>query len=106
MILIQIAREFGIRIPQDLSIVGFDDIAQAASMRPPLTTVHQHTRSIGERAVQVLCSIIDAPQAKPTRFLSEVSLIGRSSTAPPRGDGEPAVSFATLPSVGNVSMEI
>jgi DNA-binding LacI/PurR family transcriptional regulator len=49
----------GLRIPQDLAIVGFDDIAEAAYFTPPLTTVRQDQHKLGAVAVQEVIKIIE-----------------------------------------------
>lgn len=71
----------GRSVPGDVSIVGFDDIADAADYRPPLTTVRQDFDRLGELAVTALVDVIEdrAPQPRivPTR------LVVRKSSAPP-----------------------
>jgi LacI family transcriptional regulator len=76
-----VARERGIRIPEDLSIVGFDDIPAALATDPPLTTVRQPLTEMGHAAVELLVRMIDhgAP-AEHVRMPSD--LIVRGSTAP------------------------
>src|SRR5206468_4996710 len=59
------ARRAGIRIPTDLSVVGFDDIRYAACMDPPLTTVAQPMRDIGEGTVRLLLEILKDPSVAP-----------------------------------------
>ena len=51
--------EAGRRVPEDVSVVGFDDIADAADYRPPLTTVRQDFDTLGERAVAALVGGIE-----------------------------------------------
>ena len=75
--------EAGRAVPGEISVVGFDDVADAADYRPPLTTVHQDFDALGSRAVAALVDGIEtgAPAAfetVPTR------LVVRSSTAPVR----------------------
>lgn len=74
--------EAGLRIPQDLSIVGFDDIEEAADFNPPLTTVAQDWELLGREVLRVAGESLAgrAPQAVllPTR------LVSRESVAPPR----------------------
>jgi len=76
-----VASERGIRIPEDLSIVGFDDIPAAVATDPPLTTVRQPLTEMGHAAVELLVRMIDhgAP-AEHVRMPSE--LIVRGTTAP------------------------
>ena len=77
------AREARIRVPGELSIVGFDDIDMARYTDPPLTTVHQPIHQKGEEAVRLL--LRDAHQPDPDRSEHrrlEVRLVIRGSTAP------------------------
>jgi DNA-binding LacI/PurR family transcriptional regulator len=78
------AHEVGLRVPDDLSIVGFDDVDLAALVDPPLTTVHQPIRQKGSDAVRLLLSEIDAGAARPREHRRlETRLVVRASTAPP-----------------------
>ena len=56
-------RDAGIRVPEDISVVGFDDIPVAAHVAPPLTTVHQDFPELGRRAVQLLLSQMRGDEA-------------------------------------------
>ena len=77
------ARELGLRIPDDLSVVGFDDIDLAAHVDPPLTTVHQPIRQKGADAVRLLLAEVEQrDQAKPEHLRLETRLIVRGSTGP------------------------
>jgi DNA-binding LacI/PurR family transcriptional regulator len=68
----------GLHVPGDLSIVGFDDVPEAAFYHPPLTTVRQDLAEAGRRAVALLLGESDAvPSVHP-------QLVVRASTAPPR----------------------
>ena len=81
------ARELGLRIPDDLSVVGFDDIDLAAHVDPPLTTVHQPIRQKGADAVRLLLAEVEQREAnRPEHLRLETRLIVRGSTgsAPPR----------------------
>jgi DNA-binding LacI/PurR family transcriptional regulator len=80
---IESARELGLRIPQDVSIVGFDNETAAADMFPPLTTVHQPVREMGEHAARILLGSITADTLPEGQTILDVSLIVRESTAPP-----------------------
>ena len=78
----RVASERGLRIPEDLSLVGFDDIPPAARNVPPLTTVRQPLAEKGEVAYQLLQELL-AGEA-PRNVVLPVELIVRESTAPPR----------------------
>ncbi len=75
----------GFRVPQDVSIVGFDDIELVAHITPALTTVCQPRRAIGEAAAQVLIDMIKGCVDHPTNTMLPVELIERKSTAAPPG---------------------
>lgn len=76
---IKAARDAGLRVPEDLSVIGFDDISFAAFTHPPLTTIRQPRREFGQAAVAALL----AGQAPPHLAYT---LIVRASTAPPGDD--------------------
>ena len=57
---LQAARRIGLRVPQDLGIVGFDDIPEAAFFLPPLTTVRQNLKALGASAVEQMKNLIEA----------------------------------------------
>jgi len=74
-------REAGLRVPDDVSVVGFDDIALAAFFDPPLTTVRLPAYDLGLAAGTALLDRI-AGRALPDRTLLPTELIVRSSTSP------------------------
>jgi len=76
------ARHSGLRVPDDLSIVGFDDIPSGRSSTPPLTTVSQSHRDKGRIAAGMLFAMLRGEQVKPVRALP-AHLVERASTAPP-----------------------
>jgi LacI family transcriptional regulator, repressor for deo operon, udp, cdd, tsx, nupC, and nupG len=82
---IQAARRRGLRLPDQLSVVGFDDIRFASYMDPPLTTISQPMRAIGEGTVRLLLEILGGNVVGPESITLPHSLTIRSSTAPPRG---------------------
>ncbi|MFD6527476.1 MULTISPECIES: LacI family DNA-binding transcriptional regulator [unclassified Isoptericola] len=73
--------ERGISVPDDVSVVGFDDVAGAAYFVPPLTTVRQPFAELGERSVAMVVAALGAG-AVPTERI-EPTLVVRSTTAPP-----------------------
>ena len=80
----QVAQELGLRVPEDLSIVGYDDSPLATASRPQLTTVHQEVASKGHEAVRALVAVMSNDPPKTTeRILLPTSLVVRQSTAPP-----------------------
>jgi LacI family transcriptional regulator len=79
---LQAVREAGLKVPQDVCIVGFDDVPLASHTEPPLTTVHQPMRQMGATSAQLLIAHFEGtplPQA-PTVIPTE--LIVRGSTVP------------------------
>jgi LacI family transcriptional regulator len=75
----------GLRCPDDISVIGFDDIASAAYHTPRLTTVRQPLRRMGEMAVQTLLKRIESPtEAYPEVILFEPELMVRESTSAAR----------------------
>ncbi len=78
------AHELGVRLPEDLSVTGFDDTPQAAWTTPPLTTVHQHLEGMGAMAVQTLRVMAEGQHPSSRHVELATSLTVRESTAPPR----------------------
>jgi DNA-binding LacI/PurR family transcriptional regulator len=77
------ARELGVRVPRDLSVVGFDDIDLAGHLDPPLTTVHQPIRQKGAEAVRLLLAEVEQrDDDRPHHRRLETRLIVRGSTGP------------------------
>ena len=75
----------GVRVPADVAVVGFDDIFPASLTHPPLTTVHQPMREIGERACERLFERIADPSLRPTVELLPTELVLRESCGCPPG---------------------
>jgi LacI family repressor for deo operon, udp, cdd, tsx, nupC, and nupG len=71
------------RVPEDLSIIGFDDIRFARHMNPPLTTIAQPIRAIGVGTVRLLLDILSGRTLEPATVTLPHSLVVRGSTAPP-----------------------
>jgi LacI family transcriptional regulator len=77
---IRALRERGLRVPEDVSVVGFDDIPEAAYFEPPLTTVRQNFAALGEQSVEYLIDLIDHPELPPHQRVLYPQLIERKST--------------------------
>lgn len=77
--IIEIAHERGIRVPQDLSVIGFDDIPEAAKCDPPLTTISQPLQQMGAEAVQLLLKSL-AGDTEVTHLHLPATLVARGST--------------------------
>jgi LacI family transcriptional regulator len=75
-------RECGLRIPDDISIIGFDDIPQASIVYPKLTTVRQPLEQMGQVAVKLLLDRIEYQTLPPQRVTLETQLIIRDSCGP------------------------
>lgn len=73
--------EKGIRVPEDVSIVGFDDIPDSASFSPPLTTVHQDFSELGRRCVDKVLKQMRENSTTPGIELVPTRLVVRQSTA-------------------------
>lgn len=74
-------RDRGLRIPEDVSVVGYDDLHFSATLDPPLTTIQQPLREMGKRAVQRLLQALKKPDQRPDGDLFEPKLILRKSTS-------------------------
>lgn len=90
------ARRLGVRVPEELSIVGFDDLPLTRFTDPPLTTVHQPVRSKGEAAATMLLEALRRPPAGDQErvLVLETRLVVRRSTAAPSGDRSQEVVVA------------
>lgn len=79
---IRALRQAGCRVPQDISVVGFDDMPLASYFDPPLTTMRQDLQSIGRTAATLLIQAVESPQAQALHVALPAELIIRQSTAP------------------------
>lgn len=82
LVVLKVLRERGLRVPDDISVVGFDDPASAAFLDPPLTTVRQPVEQLGRRAVQKLTDALRKGVMPEGTELLTPELIVRRSTAP------------------------
>lgn len=80
---IEAARVQGLRVPEDISVVGFDDTAAASTSAPPLTTVRQPFAEIGRAALRTLLRLTAGEPLDSHRVELATQLVVRSSTAPP-----------------------
>jgi LacI family transcriptional regulator len=80
---IQAARARGVRVPEDLSVVGFDDIEHATIVSPALTTVRQPLAEMGRTAVSLLMRLLERQRFETLRVELGTRLVVRDSTAPP-----------------------
>ncbi|MEH1016169.1 LacI family DNA-binding transcriptional regulator [Micromonospora sp. CPCC 206060] len=92
--LLRALHQHGVRVPEDISVVGFDDIPEAGYLSPPLTTVRQDFDEVGRRCVAALLELFDAdgpdrrrtyPQVEPTLVVRDSSGPRKLSTKPVRG---------------------
>lgn len=74
-------REAGLRVPDDISVVGFDDIPAAAFHHPSLTTIHQPLHRMGELAAEVLIAKIEGREASERELSVQPKIVVRESTA-------------------------
>jgi len=72
----------GLRVPEDISVIGFDDIAFAAVTRPPLTTVHLPLKQLGSRAVEMLLNSLADMRKTGMEVRIPATLVVRKSTGP------------------------
>jgi LacI family repressor for deo operon, udp, cdd, tsx, nupC, and nupG len=81
---IQEAKKLGLRVPQDLSVVGFDDIQFAQYCDPPLTTMSQPRYEIGRQTMLMMLDMLKGHDVRAGSRLLETHLVVRESAAPPR----------------------
>jgi LacI family transcriptional regulator len=79
---VEAASALGLRVPEDLSVVGFDNIPESALCTPPLTTVDQPIREMGRRAIMLLIRLINGEEPGETHLTLDTSLVVRRSTLP------------------------
>lgn len=87
--LLRALREHGRRVPADVSVVGFDDIPEAAYLSPPLTTVRQDFAELGRRCLRLLIAEIEERADRGEQLLLDTELVVRASTAAPAGTAPP-----------------
>lgn len=80
--LLRALHEAGLRVPQEVSVVGFDDIPESGYFTPPLTTIRQDFHELGRRTMDLVLRVL-AGELDASEPLIEPLLIVRSSTAAP-----------------------
>jgi LacI family repressor for deo operon, udp, cdd, tsx, nupC, and nupG len=73
----------GLRVPEDISVAGFDDIEFAEMASPALTTIRQPRRELGQQGASALLELLGGLTPQPPRTRLATALIERASTAPP-----------------------
>jgi LacI family transcriptional regulator len=73
--------EMGVSVPNDISVVGYDDVQWAAVVSPGLTTVRQPFASLADRSVEFLIDRINHPRRRPRRWSGAVTLVERETVA-------------------------
>ncbi|MEP1444534.1 MAG: LacI family DNA-binding transcriptional regulator [Paraglaciecola sp.] len=79
-------KRMGIRVPQDVSVVGFDNIKVSAFIDPPLTTIDQPAHEMGRKAVEVVLQIINGVPLKRSREIFPYNMLERESSGPVNPD--------------------
>ncbi|MDQ0747001.1 DNA-binding LacI/PurR family transcriptional regulator [Streptomyces africanus] len=80
---IEALRRRGLRVPQDMSVVGFDDLPEVRWSAPPLTTVRQPLADMGKLAVRTVLHLTHDEHPSSPRVELGTNLVVRASTAPP-----------------------
>jgi DNA-binding LacI/PurR family transcriptional regulator len=75
----QLCHEMGRRVPEDLALVGFDDIDLASLVKPALTTVHVPRYETGEKAMDLLFRVMSSKQPHEESIEVDINLITRDS---------------------------
>jgi LacI family transcriptional regulator, xylobiose transport system transcriptional regulator len=80
---IEVARERGLRVPEDVSVVGYDDVPVALLSRPQLTTIHQPLKQMAALAARIVVQLAEGGTVEQERVDLATHLVVRDSTAPP-----------------------
>jgi DNA-binding LacI/PurR family transcriptional regulator len=82
-------REAGLAVPDDISVVGLDNVDVAAFQNPPLTTIRQFLSQLAELGVEMLLDLLAGKTPSPSQVVIEPALVIRQSTAAPRARADP-----------------
>jgi LacI family transcriptional regulator len=74
-------KEAGLSVPEDISVIGFDDIELSSYIKPSLTTIRQPIHEIGKKSAELLLDLIECRKKTPIREILDVELIIRESTS-------------------------
>lgn len=83
---IDVAHEVGLRVPEDLSVIGFDDVPEASRRALPLTTIRQPMQRLGAVAAEMVFTLLSGEPIEQVHVTLPTSLVVRATTAPPRAD--------------------
>lgn len=76
----EVARQLGLRVPEDLSVIGFDNVPESALAEPPLTTINQPLQEIGATALAILVDLLAGRTPEATHVRLPTSMVERAST--------------------------
>jgi LacI family transcriptional regulator len=79
----KVAAELGLDVPEDLSVIGFDNIPESALSTPPLTTIDQSIQEMGSEAARLLIELINEPAREPAHLTLPTKLVVRQSCRAP-----------------------
>lgn len=79
-----VARSLGLRVPEDLSVIGFDNVPESALTTPPLTTIEQPIQHMGAAALEMVIHLLEGRFPDPVHVTLPTRLVERASCAPPR----------------------
>jgi LacI family transcriptional regulator len=82
-----VARSLGLAVPEDLSVIGFDNVPESALADIPLTTIDQSIQTMGEEAVHLLVDLLDGVTDRPQQITLPTKLVVRQSVIPFPGHG-------------------
>jgi LacI family transcriptional regulator len=83
---VHVAHSLGLSVPDDVSVIGFDNIPESALMEPPLTTIDQSIQEMGRLAVEMLIGVIEGTTERPAQVTLPTRLVVRQSCGPVPGD--------------------
>lgn len=100
---IQVLQERGLRVPEDVALIGFDDILDARAHVPPLTTVHHPAFTMGQQAVRTLLDVIAGHPPVPARIQLPVQLVVRHSCGCRLGGDRIATALLQQPAAASIT---